>query len=128
MHRNSFINAPKIVNETYQTKKYKNIFFAGQLSGVEGYVESAASGIVAGINMDRCLRGLELISFPRTTIIGSEAYYISHASETGFEPMNANFGIVEDLDFKHSKKERKALYAKRALEEMEKIKERILNE
>ena len=128
MHRNSFINAPLILNETYQTKKYPNIFFAGQLSGVEGYVESAASGIVAGINMYRHLIGKELYKFSRKTVIGSQAYYITHASTEAFEPMNANFGIMEDLDFKHSKKDRKRLYGERALEEIKKAYEEIKND
>jgi methylenetetrahydrofolate--tRNA-(uracil-5-)-methyltransferase len=128
MHRNSFINAPLILNETYQTKKYPNIFFAGQLSGVEGYVESAASGIVAGINMFRYLNGKELYKFSRKTVIGSQAYYITHASSVGFEPMNANFGIMEDLDFKHNKKDRKHLYGQRALEEIKKAYEEIEND
>lgn len=128
MHRNSFINAPKILNETYQTKKYPNIFIAGQLSGVEGYVESAASGIIAGINMDRYLKGKELISFSRKTAMGSEAYYITHASPDGFEPMNANFGIMEDIPFKHSKKERKSLYAKIALEAILEERKKVYDE
>ena len=128
MHRNSYIDAPVILNETYQTKKYPNIFFAGQLSGVEGYVESAASGIVAAINMDRYLQGKKLHSFSRKTAMGSMAYYITHANPEGFEPMNANFGIMEDITIPHKKKERKALYAKIALEEMEKEKELIMND
>ena len=130
MHRNSFINAPKILNKngSFQTIKYPNIFFAGQLSGVEGYVESAASGLVAAINMYRYLQGKELYTFPRTTAIGAEAYYITHASSEGFEPMNANFGIMSDLDFKHSKKDRKRLYGERALEDIKKAKEFIEHE
>ena len=120
MHRNTYINAPKILNPTFQTKKYPNIFFAGQVSGVEGYVESAASGIYAAINMDRYLRGKELHIFPNTTAIGSLSLYITNASEKDFQPMSANFGIMADLDFSHKKNERKALYGKRAIEVMEK--------
>lgn len=123
MHRNSFINAPAILNEGMQTKQFKNIFFAGQLSGVEGYVESAASGIVAGINMDRYLSGKELYYFSPKTIMGSMINYICNASKDGFQPMNANFGIVEELGFKHKKKDRKMLYANRAIEEINKAKE-----
>lgn len=125
MHKNTYINAPKILNPTYQTKKYPNIFFAGQISGVEGYVESAASGINAAINMDRYLNNKELITFPSTTVMGSMANYICNASQDGFQPMNANFGIMTDLDFPHKKKERKLLYAKRALEIMESEIEKI---
>lgn len=123
MHRNSFINAPAILNEGMQTKQFKNIFFAGQLSGVEGYVESAASGIVAGINIDRYLSGKELYYFSPKTIMGSMINYICNASKDGFQPMNANFGIVEELGFKHKKKDRKMLYANRAIEEINKAKE-----
>lgn len=120
MHKNTYINAPKILNPTFQTKKYPNIFFAGQISGVEGYVESAASGIYAAINMDRYLKNKELHTFSMKTVIGSMSYYICNASQEGFQPMNANFGIMEDLGIPHKKKERKMLYAKRALEQMEK--------
>lgn len=128
MHKNTYINAPKILNSTYQTKEYPNFFFAGQISGVEGYVESAASGIVAAINMDRYLRGKELVEFPRSTIMGSMAYYITHSNPTGFEPMNANFGIVSELTEPHHKKDRKALYSKRALDTIKQIKDMIMNE
>lgn len=119
IHKNTYINAPKILNPTYQTKKYPNIFIAGQLSGVEGYVESAASGIYAAINMDRYLQNKPLHTFPRTTVMGSMSLYICEASDEGFQPMNANFGIMEDLNFPHKKKDRKSLYASRALDTME---------
>ncbi len=119
MHKNTYINAPKILNPTFQTKKYPNLFFAGQISGVEGYVESAASGIYAAINMDRYLKGLDLVEFPATTVMGSMSKYICNANPNGFQPMNANFGIMEELKEPHKKKERKALYAKRALRVME---------
>lgn len=119
MHKNTYINAPKILNPTYQTKQYPNLFIAGQLSGVEGYVESAASGIYAAINMDRYLKGQELVVFPNTTVMGSMSLYICNASPEGFQPMNANFGIMASLDIPHKKKERKSLYAKRALEVMQ---------
>lgn len=120
MHKNTYINAPKILNPTFQTKEYPNIFFAGQISGVEGYVESAASGIYAAINMDRYLKGKDLKVFPSTTVMGSMANYICNASAEGFQPMNANFGIMDDLNIPHKKADRKMLYAKRALEVMEK--------
>lgn len=119
MHKNTYINAPKILKPSFQTKEYPNIFFAGQISGVEGYVESAASGIYAAINMDRYLKGKELHVFSSETIMGSMAHYICNASPEGFQPMNANFGIMPDLGIPHKKKERKMLYAKRALEKME---------
>lgn len=125
MHKNTYINAPKILNPTYQTKKYPNLFFAGQISGVEGYVESAASGIYAAINLDRYLAGKPLITLPATTVMGSMSLYICNASSDGFQPMNANFGIMQDLDVPHKKKDRKALYASRALEEMRKEIEKL---
>lgn len=125
MHKNTYINAPKILHPTFQTKLYSTIFFAGQLSGVEGYVESAASGIVAAINMDRYIQGKELIVFPSSTVMGSMAHYICNASTVGFQPMNANFGIMSDLTIPHKKKDRKALYAKRALEEMKEVMKKL---
>jgi len=118
MHKNTYINAPKILNPTFQTKKYPNIFFAGQLSGVEGYVESAMSGIYAAINMDRYLKGKELVILPKTTMMGSLSLYIT-SENTDFQPMSANFGIVEDLNIPHKKADRKRLYGERALKEME---------
>ncbi|MDE6584699.1 MAG: methylenetetrahydrofolate--tRNA-(uracil(54)-C(5))-methyltransferase (FADH(2)-oxidizing) TrmFO, partial [Anaeroplasmataceae bacterium] len=118
MHKNTYINAPKILNPTYQTKKYPNLFFAGQISGVEGYVESAASGIYAAINLDRYLSGKPLVTFPATTVMGSMSLYICNASSDGFQPMNANFGIMQDLDIPHKKKDRKSFYASRALADM----------
>ncbi len=125
MHKNTYINAPKILNPTYQTKKYPNIFFAGQISGVEGYVESAASGIYAAINMDRYLKNKELIVLPASTVMGSMSLYICNASYDGFQPMNANFGIMQNLDIPHKKKDRKSLYAQRALQIMQKELEKI---
>lgn len=125
MHKNTYINAPKILNPTFQTKKYPNLFFAGQISGVEGYVESAASGIYAAINMDRYLSQKELVVFPSTTVMGSMANYICNANPSGFQPMNANFGIIDSLQIPHKKKDRKALYAERALETMKQEKNRL---
>ncbi len=121
MHKNTYINAPKILNPTLQTKKYPKVFFAGQLSGVEGYVESFASGIVAAINMDLLIKGKELITFPTETIIGSLLYYIS-AWQENFLPMNANFGIVPPL-LEVNKKERKKAYGLRALAKIKEVKE-----
>ncbi len=122
MHRNTFINAPSTINEYYQTKKREDLFIAGQLSGVEGYVESTASGLVAGINMARYLNNLPLISFPKTTSIGSQAYYISHVSENDFEPMNTNFGIFPQLDIVTKKADRKMAYVERALKDLKEFK------
>lgn len=115
MHRNTFINAPHAIRATYQSKKRQDLFFAGQISGVEGYVESIASGLVAGINMSRFVNGKDTIEFPYQSAIGSQAYYIANSPENDFQPMNTNFGIFPDLEIKHRKNERKELYVKRAL-------------
>lgn len=123
MHRNTFINSPKTLKSTYQFLNKSDLFFAGQMTGVEGYVESAASGILAGINMVRLLNNQKTLEFPRETIMGSMAYYITHASINGFQPMNANFGLLPPLEFKHKKKERKSLYAERSIKVMEEFKE-----
>ena len=119
MHKNTYINSPSILNPTYQSKKYPKVFFAGQITGVEGYVESSASGIYAAINMHRLINNLELLVFPKETIMGSMAQYIT-TQTVDFQPMNANFGIVPELDYtgKVKKKDRKALYGQRAVETM----------
>lgn len=118
MHRNTYINSPRLLNCFYQLKKNNNVFFAGQMTGVEGYVESAASGLASAINMYRYINNLELLEFPTTTMMGAMAHYISSPNEN-FIPMNANYGIVPELGFKHGKKERKMLYGKRGIETME---------
>ncbi len=121
MHRNTFINAPNTINAFYQSKKRNDLFFAGQLSGVEGYVESIASGLVAGINISRLVRGMDLVEFPAETTIGSQAHYIANCPVEDFQPMNTNFGIFPELGFTHHKTQRKELYVKRALEEIDKF-------
>lgn len=118
MHRNTFINSPNILNAAYQSIDNPKIFFAGQITGVEGYVESSASGIIAALNMVKYIEEGEVAFFPKNTIIGSMAHYVSHCDPKNFQPMNANLGLLPELGFKHKKKERKELYAKRALEEM----------
>ncbi len=121
MHRNSFICSPKHLLNTYQLKTYPDIFMAGQITGVEGYVESAQSGMVAGINMARMLEGKEMLVFPNETVMGSLANYITNASKENFQPMKANFGILPDFSIRIKKKERKAAYATRALDTMKKF-------
>lgn len=125
MHRNSYICSPIYLKPTYQYKDREDLFFAGQMTGVEGYVESASSGLVAGINMARLIEGKEPHVFSNLTVMGALAHYITHTSSEDFQPMKANFGILPELDFKHKKKERKALYASRALESLEKEKNMI---
>lgn len=117
MHRNTFINSPEVLSETYEFKNKPNLFFAGQMTGVEGYVESAASGMIAGINLAHRLLDKEDAIFPRETMLGSMAYYISHANNNkNFQPMNANFGLVPALDERiKDKKERYEKLANRAL-------------
>lgn len=125
MHRNSYLCSPLYLKETFQFKQREDLFFAGQMTGVEGYVESACSGLVAGINMARLLSGKAPHVFSRDLVMGSLAYYITHASATNFQPMKANFGILPELDFPHKKKQRKSAYAYRALMQLEKEQEII---
>lgn len=120
MHRNSYINSPLYLKPTFQFKYRDDLFFAGQMTGVEGYVESATSGMIAGINMARLLEGKEPHIFSNVTVMGALAHYITHTSSDDFQPMKANFGILPELDFKHKKKERKSLYANRAIEALKK--------
>lgn len=94
MHRNTYLCSPRILNETLQCKQYPNLFMAGQMVGVEGYVESAATGILAAINAIHQYRNQSLILLPKNTMLGSLCYYISHAAVTKFQPMNANYGIL----------------------------------
>lgn len=114
MHRNTYLNAPKCLLPTYQTIKRADLFFAGQVTGVEGYIESAASGLLAGINMSRLLEGLEPIELGNECMMGAMAHYITHSNPEGFQPMNANFGIMH-LSSKVNKKQRKEAYAPQAL-------------
>ena len=114
MHRNSYLCAPKVLRPTYQHVQRDDLFFAGQLCGVEGYVESAASGLLAGMNMANLMREKAVVELPDTCVIGSIAHYITHASERYFQPMNANFGIMRLLE-KVKKKERKEAFANQAL-------------
>lgn len=120
MHRNTFINSPKVLNASFQCKDEQRIFLAGQLTGVEGYVESTASGLLAGINAARFALGQEVLAMPRETMLGSLAHYIAAADPGHFQPMNANFGILPVLDPPvRGKKDRKLAYAKRALDTLE---------
>ncbi len=114
MHRNTFIKSPLVLKPTYQTLKRDDLFFAGQMTGVEGYIESSASGLLAGHNMARLMLGEEPIEMPDTTMIGAMAYYITHANPDNFQPMNANFGIF-NLQKNVRKSERKEAYAAQAL-------------
>jgi len=125
MHRNSFINSPTFLNPTYQTRGREDLFFAGQLTGVEGYMESASSGMVAGINMAKYLLGEELIEFPNTTAIGALPQYITQASAKDFQPMNVNFGLFAEHERRMKKKEKKEAHAVRAMEVIKTYKDLI---
>ena len=118
MHRNTYINSTILLDETYNLKKNENIFFAGQITGVEGYVESISSGMVAALNAVAKFQNLEKVSFPNTTIIGALAKYIS-TENSRFQPMNANFGIVPELDEKI--KDKKLKYQKMADRSLENL-------
>ena len=105
MHRNTFINSPKLLNATLQTRKRPDLFFAGQITGTEGYTESIASGLLAGINAYRYVSGMELLELPRETMLGALTHYISDNEHTKFQPINSNWGLVPPVEL--PKKERK---------------------
>ena len=125
MHRNTYINSSKLLNNGYQLKKNPNIYFAGQMTGVEGYVESASSGLIAGINMARMLEGKDHLQLDSTTASGALVNYITNShGESGadhFDPMNVNFGIFAPLEEKVHKKSRKAAYGERAIRNMKEL-------
>lgn len=122
MHRNTFINSPKVLTNTYETKKRRGLFFAGQMTGVEGYVESASSGIVAGINAAAYVLGEESVIFPTSTATGALANHVSTEPNGDFQPMNINFGIIDSLDYRiKNKRERYAKISERALIELKNI-------
>ena len=127
MHRNTFIDSPRVLNSDMSAKCNSNLFFAGQITGVEGYVESASSGIMAGYNLACEILGEELPVLNTKTVTGALAPYISNESNTSFQPMNANFGIVAPLGYrvKGGKVAKYEVVAARALEEIESIKKNI---
>jgi methylenetetrahydrofolate--tRNA-(uracil-5-)-methyltransferase len=120
IHRNTYINSPKVLNATLSTKKDPLLFFAGQITGVEGYLESGATGIIAGVNAARIVKGLDPVVPPAETMIGSLINYIVNANPRDFQPMNANFGLLPPLEVKvRGKMERRKLLAERALKVLE---------
>jgi methylenetetrahydrofolate--tRNA-(uracil-5-)-methyltransferase len=119
IHRNTFIDSPKLLKESLQLKGHPNLFFAGQMTGVEGYLESAAMGLLAGINALRVVRGLDPVVPPPPTAIGALVHYITHSRASPFQPMNINFGLFPPLTGKVRGREKRRLLAKRAFEEME---------
>jgi len=122
MHRNTFINSPKLLNSYYQTKTNNKLFFAGQITGVEGYIESASSGLVAGINMAKEIMGEEKIDFPTCTALGGLSHYISNPAIDNFQPMNVTFGIIDSPQKRFRKKrEKNAFISQISLEKLQEI-------
>lgn len=121
MHRNTYINSPICLKETYQYRYRDDLFFAGQMTGVEGYIESAASGMLAGINLAHVVKGEPVITPGAETMIGAMSHYITHADPDHFQPMNANFGIFH-LNTSVSKKDRKTAYSVQSLKLIEQMK------
>jgi len=119
MHRNTFINAPALLAPTFQLKGDSRILFAGQITGVEGYVESAGSGFLAGINAARLVRGEEPVVPPPATALGALVTHITNADVKHFQPMNVNYGLFPPLEGKVKKKERRGKLAERALTELD---------
>jgi methylenetetrahydrofolate--tRNA-(uracil-5-)-methyltransferase len=116
VHRNTYINGPTVLEPTWQTRRRASLFFAGQVSGVEGYVESAASGLLAGVNAARLAVGLTPVVLPRTTALGALAHYVSRADSRHYDPTNITFGIMEPLAVPpRDKLARKMAIAERAL-------------
>jgi len=120
IHRNTYVNSPTVLRETWQTRMRDDLFFAGQMSGVEGYVESAASGLIAGLNAAALALGDEPSVPPRSTAIGALAYYASHADPKHYVPSNIAFGLLPPLDkAPHKKQDRKVAVSERALKDLD---------
>ena len=120
MHRNTFIDSPRLLNGSFSFRKRDNLYFAGQITGVEGYMESAASGILAGVNMARLLQGKEQIVLPETTMMGALSRYISDESVKNFQPMGANFGVLPPIEPKiRDKSQRYAALSERAMRDLQ---------
>jgi len=124
VHRNTYINGPTVLRETWQTKVRPDLFFAGQISGVEGYVESAASGLIAGLNAAALATGHAPTVPPRTTAIGALSYYVAHADARHYQPTNITFGIMPAPDPPEGKRrlgkaERKLATSERALRSLD---------
>lgn len=124
MHRNTYINSPTLLNHAFQFKAEPRLYFAGQMTGVEGYIESAAAGLMAALQVVRKVEGKEVINFPKTTAMGALSLYISGYEGKNFQPMNVNFGIIEPWPQRiRNKKEKNGMIANRALEAMKLLKE-----
>ena len=122
MHRNTYLDSPRLLDRYYRVKKEPRLCFAGQITGVEGYVESTASGFLAAVELARRLRGLAPVDFPQETAVGALALYVSNESVTDFQPMNVNFGIIPPLGYKvKGKRNKNAELSKRALEKLSQL-------
>lgn len=129
MHRNTFLNSPKLLDDSYRLRKHPNLYFAGQMTGVEGYAESAASGLTAGLFCGARIRGKELPSLPQETALGALAHYVSNQSVTDFQPMNINFGLLPPLGVRiKGKREKNEAISQRALEALRGYKEEYCSE
>ncbi len=127
MHRNTFLDSPRHLDRYYRLRKDERIVFAGQMTGVEGYVESAASGFLAGVELARRLQGKEPLNFPQETAIGALGLYISNTSVGSFQPMNINFGIIPQLGYRvKGKRNKNAELSKRSLEIIDEMKDEVL--
>ena len=122
MHRNTFIFSPAHLLPTLQSRSRKDLFFAGQITGVEGYVGNIATGLLAGLNAARLLTGNQPLTLPTTTMLGALCHYITNASASDFQPMKANFGILKPLEVsakgRRKKRQRAEAYVKRALNDL----------
>lgn len=120
MHRNTFINSPQVLNPTLQTRERENLFFAGQITGTEGYTESIASGLLAGLNMANFIKGDELLTLPTETMLGALMNYITNPEQTKFQPINSNWAIVKEIDLpkqiRKNKKEKNTILSTRSIE------------
>ena len=128
MHRNTFLNSPRLLDRYYRLKARPRISFAGQMTGVEGYVESCASGFLVGVETARRLLGQPPMDFPRETAIGALGLYVSNESVTQFQPMNINFGIMPPLDHRvKGKRNKNAELSQRSLAIIQQVKQEVLN-
>ena len=127
MHRNTFLDSPRLLDRYYRLKAEPRISFAGQMTGVEGYVESAASGFLVGVETARRLRGMDPVNFPQETALGALGLYVSNQSITQFQPMNINFGIIPPLDHRvKGKRNKNAELSQRSLAVIDQLKEEVL--
>ena len=128
MHRNTYLDSPRLLNRFYQLRSQPRLTFAGQMTGVEGYVESTASGFLAAVELSRRLRGMEPVNFPRETAIGALGLYVSDESIGEFQPMNINFGIISPLGYrvKGGKRNKNTELSRRSLEIIDHLREEVL--